>query len=143
MSLFGQTKSKMEQKKYTLQVSDSFEKTDEKHGYEIAFRRWLVREIIEQRLTTIDAVKKFNFNPSSGPSLIRDWRKKYGAEMVLPLSEMTELEKQKFDEVQKRNKALEKALEDAKMKNIALNMLIDVAEEKLKISIRKKPGAKQ
>lgn len=143
MSLFGQTKSKMEQKKYTLQVSDSFEKTDEKHVYEIAFRRWLVREIIEQRLTTIDAVNKFNFNPSSGPTLICDWRKKYGPEMVLPLSEMTELEKQKLEEVQKRNKALEKALEDAKMKNIALNMLIDVAEEKLKISIRKKPGAKQ
>ena len=56
---------------------------------------------------------------------------------------MTQLEKQKLTLLQQQLKAAEKQLEDAKMKNIALNMLIDVAEEKLKISIRKKPGAKQ
>ena len=52
-------------------------------------------------------------------------------------------EKQKVSELQKQLKVSEKALEDARMRNIALNMLIDVAEEKLHISIRKKPGAKQ
>lgn len=40
-------------------------------------------------------------------------------------------------------KALQKALEDAQLKIAALNTLIDVAEEQLKINIRKKPGAKQ
>lgn len=40
-------------------------------------------------------------------------------------------------------KALQKALEDAQFKILALNTLIDVAEEQLKINIRKKPGAKQ
>lgn len=40
-------------------------------------------------------------------------------------------------------KALQKALEDAQFKIIALNTLIDVAEEQLNINIRKKPGAKQ
>jgi predicted nucleic acid-binding Zn-ribbon protein len=40
-------------------------------------------------------------------------------------------------------KALQKALEDAQLKVAALNTLIDVAEEQLKINIRKKPGAKQ
>ena len=63
--------------------------------------------------------------------------------MVLSLPDMTAAEKQKLTLLEQQNKALEKALEDAKMKNIALDMLIDVAEEKLKISIRKKPGAKQ
>lgn len=38
---------------------------------------------------------------------------------------------------------LQKALEDAQLKIAALNTLIDVAEEQLKIKIRKKPGAKQ
>jgi hypothetical protein len=75
--------------------------------------------------------------------MIRDWRDKYTSELVLSLPEMTAEEKQKLEELQKQNKALLKALEDAKMKNIAINMLIDVAEEKLKINIRKKPGAKQ
>ena len=40
-------------------------------------------------------------------------------------------------------KTLQQALEEAKLKIVALNMLIDVAEEQFKISIRKKPGAKQ
>lgn len=38
---------------------------------------------------------------------------------------------------------LQKALEDAQLKIAALNTLIDVAEDQLKIKIRKKPGAKQ
>jgi transposase len=130
-------------KTYTIQVSDSFERTDEQFSYELSFRRWLVREIEEQRMTVADAVEQFNFNPQNGTDLIRSWRIRYAPEMVLSLPGMSEAEKQKLAALQKQNKALEKQLEDARMRNIALNMLIDVAEEKLKISIRKKPGAKQ
>jgi len=130
-------------KKFTTKVSDSFERTDEKYIYEVAFRRWLVREIEEGRITPTEAVKQFNFSPSSGLTLILDWRRKYGTEMVLTLPSMTEKEKQEMLALQKQVKAMEKQLEDARMRNIALNMLIDVAEDKLKINIRKKPGAKQ
>lgn len=133
----------MSKTEYTLKVSESFEKTDEKCDYEISFRKWLVREIEEGKLTLSEAVKRFSFNPDNGRQLISNWREKYAPDMVLSLPDMTEPEKQKMDELRKQTKALEKALEDAKMKNIALNMLIDVAEEKLKINIRKKPGAKQ
>jgi hypothetical protein len=128
---------------HTILVSDSFERTDEKCSYEIPFRRWLVRELEEQRITVADAIERFNFNPKSGYCLIQSWRNKYAPEMVLSLPDMSEADKQKLTTLQQQNKALEKQLEDARMRNIALNMLIDVAEEKLKISIRKKPGAKQ
>ena len=128
---------------HTLLVSDSFEQTDEKCNYEVSFRRWLVREIEEQRMTVAQAIERFNFNPQNGSSLIYTWRSKYAPEMVLSLADMTEAEKQKLAALQKQMKAMEKQLEDARMRNIALNMLIDVAEEKLNISIRKKPGAKQ
>jgi transposase len=111
--------------------------------YEVCFRRWLVSEIEHKKLTVSEALSRFNFSKKSGFKLIRDWRKKYGSEMVLSLPEMTAEEKQNLSKLEQQNKALEKALEAAKMKNIALNMLIDVAEEKLKISIRKKSGAKQ
>ena len=133
----------MTAKKYTNKVSESFERTDEHHEYEIGFRRWLVREIEEGKMTPSEAVKQFNFHPQKGTDIIYYWRTKYASEMVLSLPVMTEKEKQELKALQAQNKALEKALEDAKMKNIALNMLIDVAEDKLKISIRKKPGAKQ
>ena len=129
--------------KFTILVSDSFEHTDEKCNYEVPFRRWLVREIEEQRMTVPEAVKQFNFNPQNGQQLIRTWRDRYAPEMILSLADMTEAEKHKLTALQKQLKAAEKQLEDARMRNIALNTLIDVAEEKLNISIRKKPGAKQ
>lgn len=129
--------------KFTTLVSDSFEHTDDKCLYEGSFRRWLVGEIEEQKMTVVQAIERFNFNPKSGGHLIRYWREKYAPAMVLSLPDMTQSEKQKLTLLQQQLKAAEKQLEDAKMKNIALNMLIDVAEEKLKISIRKKPGAKQ
>jgi transposase-like protein len=130
-------------KKYSIMVSDSFGRTDEKHRYEPAFRRWLVREIEEGRMTVSEAVKAFNFNPQNGSSLIQSWRTRYAPEMVLNLGNMTEKEKQDLKLLKEQNKVLEKQLEDARMKNIALSLLIDVAEEKLNITIRKKPGAKQ
>ena len=136
-------RTKENKKEYTIQVSESFARTDERNNYELSFRRWLVREIEEQRMTQIEAIERFNFNPSSGHTLLYDWRKKYAPEMILALPSMTEKEKQKLEALQKQTRALEKQLEDARMRNIALNMLIDVAEDKLKISIRKKPGAKQ
>lgn len=135
--------SRKEKNKYTIMVSDSFERTDEKFSYEIPFRRWLVREIEEKRISVSEALKQYNFDPKTGMSLILSWRKKYAPEMILPLEGMTEAEKQKLAVLQQHLKDVEKQLEEATMKNIALNMLIDVAEEKLKISIRKKPGAKQ
>ena len=128
---------------YTILVSSSFEQQDEDFTYEVAFRRWLVREIEEQRLTPAQAIERFNFHPVSGYALIHKWRLKYAGEMVLYLPEMTFQEKQDLALLQARTKELEKQLEQAKMYNIALNTLIDVAEEKLKISIRKKPGAKR
>ena len=132
-----------EELKETIYVSESYEQLDRKFNYEICFRRWLVSEIEHKKLTVTEAVSRFNFSPKSGTKLIRDWRQKYGPEMVLSLPEMTAEEKQDLSKLEQQNQALQEALEAAKMKNIALNMLIDVAEEKLKISIRKKPGAKQ
>ncbi len=128
---------------YTILVSSSFEQEDEGFTYEVAFRRWLVRELEEQRLTPAQAIERFNFHPVTGYNLIYKWRLKYAHEMVLSLPEMTFQEKQDLALLQARTKELEKQLEQAKMYNIALNTLIDVAEEKLKISIRKKPGARQ
>jgi transposase-like protein len=128
---------------YTILVSDSFDQLDEKHVYEQAFRRWLVQQIEERKMSISEAIRTFNFHPANGKGMIADWRKKYAPQMVLSLPPMTTEEKQKLAALQQQVKVLEKALEHAKMKAIALDTLIDVAEDKLKISIRKKPGAKQ
>src|SRR3954468_3408287 len=134
---------KNEDKNYTVYVSESFADEKKKHSYEVAFRRWLVKELDAGRITVGDAIERFNFNPRNGRQLISDWRKRYASDIVLSLPVMTEKERQKLEALQKQIKALEKQLEDAQMKNIALETLIDVAEEQLKIQIRKKPGPKQ
>ena len=135
--------TKKNEKDHTILVSDSFNKTDENCNYEVSFRRWLVREIAEQRMTRTEAIERFNFHPNNGHAMLNYWHNQYAPELLLDLPVMTEKEKQKLEALQKQVKAMEKQLEEAKMKNIALNVLIDVAEEKLSISIRKKPGAKQ
>lgn len=130
-------------KKYTILVSDSFGNSKEKGTYEPAFRRWLVRELEAERITIAEAIERFNFNPVSGRSLIHLWRKKYASDLALTLPVMTEKERQKLESLQKQLKQMEKQLEEAQMKNTALETMIDVAEEQLKISIRKKSGPKQ
>lgn len=128
---------------YTVLVSDSFGNGKEKGTFEIAFRRWLVRELDAGRITVGDAIERFSFNPGSGPDLIRSWRKKYASDIAVTLPAMTEKERQKLEALQTKVKQMEKHLEDAQMKNIALETMIDIAEEQLKIVIRKKSGPRQ
>jgi len=128
---------------FSILVSNSFDRTDDRNAYEVSFRRWLVAQIVSKELTVSDAIRKFNFSPASGRTLIADWCKKYTNDIFPQATEMTEKEKQELSALQKQLKAMEKQLIDAKMHNIALNKLIDVAEEKLNIKIRKKSGAKQ
>lgn len=90
-------------------------------------------------MTTKEASENFHVSIS----VLYHWRDKYSSEMVLPLPDITAEEKQQVEILQKQLKQAEKKLAEASMKNIALNMLINVAEEKLKISTRKKSGAKQ
>jgi transposase len=130
-------------KDYTILVSDGFGSSKEKGTYEVAFRRWLVRELDAQRITIREAIERFNFNPNSGHALIRSWRKKYASDIAITLPVMTEKERRKLEALQKQLKQMEKQLEHAQMKNIALETMIDVAEDQLKISIRKKSGPKQ
>ena len=132
-----------EQIPYTTLVSDSFGNAQPGGTYEVAFRRWLVREIEEDRMSVAEAVERFHFNPENGRTLIYQWRQKYAPQMVVNLPVMTEKERQKMEALQKRLQQTEQQLQDAQMKNIALETLIDVAEDQLKLSIRKKPGAKQ
>lgn len=80
---------------------------------------------------------------------IKGWLLNYQEENTeLPVSNLAILKKGKVEntgskEVTPEIKALQAQLEYANLKVAALNTLIDVAEEQLKINIRKKPGTKQ
>ena len=106
-------------------------------------KRWIVREIHSGRMSFGEAKEHLSSRSKDPASLIRFWQKQYTPEIDFTLPVMTEKEKQKLDAAHKRLKELEKQLEHAQMKNIALETMIDIAEEKLRISIRKKSGPKQ
>jgi transposase-like protein len=105
-------------------------------------KRWIVREIQSGRMTIGQAREQFELQSKNPAALLRKWIKQYSSDILLTLPVMTEKERQKLDAAHKRLKQLEKQLEDAQMKNIALETMIDIAEEQLKIVIRKKSGPK-
>jgi len=108
--------------------------------YSESFKRQVVREI-ELGLTYQEAVLKYDL---SGRSLITHWRKEFSSELasIIP-KPMTPQEEKELSELKKRNEELAKSLKEASLRILGLETLIDVAEEELKIEIRKKPGSKQ
>lgn len=75
---------------------------------------------------------------------IREWLHQYKSEKVeICIEKKQPMGKKKKAAESASTAALQKALQEAELKIKALNTLIDVAEEQLKIDIRKKSGAKQ
>ncbi len=81
------------------------------------------------------------------PQSIREWLRAAEQENIeLSSRQKGDMNKKSSNDkpaADERIKVLEHALQEAQLKIAALNTLIDVAEEQLKINIRKKPGAKQ
>jgi hypothetical protein len=116
---------------------------EQKKEFTLSEKKWVVRELVAGRISQSEAIKLVEKSTTHASALISKWKKAYYPQIPFTLPVMTEKERQKLEEAHKRMKALEKQLEEAQMKNIALNTMIDIAEEQLKIVIRKKSGPKQ
>ena len=117
---------------------------EKKNPFSVAERRWLVRELDAGRISQTEALSLINEREENASlRRLQYWRTLYRSDILLTLPVMTEKEKQKLQAAQKRMKELEKQLEQSQMKNIALEAMIDIAEQELKINIRKKSGPKQ
>ena len=109
-----------------------------------AFKRHVVGEVESWRISQPEASRRYGI---LGHSTILKWCRKYGKlpsyrGMRKGLRSMDEKEKELL-RVQNENKALRQELEDARLKNVALETMVDVAERELGIPIRKKYGAKR
>jgi len=114
---------------------------NKRKSYTIAEKRSVVRAVYAG-MSISEAVVAFNIATGT---MIRRWIKNFSEENM-EISTSNPIEMPKTPTLKSDNAeiiALRKALEEANMKNRALNTLIDVAEEQLKIDIRKKSGAKQ
>ena len=110
--------------------------------YETSFRRWLVCEIESGRMSWQEARQRFNL-PYRFDMQYKQWQQKYSDEIVLTLPLMSAKERTDIQALEQRIKELEKQLEFAQMKIVAMNTVIDIAEKSYKLEIRKKFGPKQ
>ena len=112
-----------------------------------SIKRKVVRAVEQGKMSIEEARIAYNIRCGS---TIRRWKKEMkaeNAELVAPNSSVMKDKPRENKAVSSDKpadmKALQQALWEAELKVAALNTLIDVAEEQLKINIRKKPGAKQ
>jgi transposase-like protein len=104
-------------------------------------KRTIVTAIEQGRLSIKEAKTAYNIKSEK---IIRTWIAQYKSEKVeLCIDNTSAMAKDKPSSKDIEKEALQKALQEAELKIKALNTLIDVAEEQLKIDIRKKSGAKQ
>lgn len=123
---------------------DGFQKEEINYNdYEVSFRRWLVSQVDSGNMSMHEVRDRFQLKQVNIKRTLRRWQELYSEELHLSLNAMSSKERADNGKLSKRIEDLEKQLELAKMKNVALNTMIDIAEQDYKLSIRKKSGPKQ
>lgn len=117
------------------------------NSYTDDFKLKLVQEYLMSDASLSDIQKQYGIKSKSS---ISEWVRKF--DQKSPTKEEIELEKTmreqnqktpKEQELELRIKQLEKELEKERLRTLALNTMIDIAERDLKIKVRKNSGAKQ
>lgn len=106
------------------------------------------QELLSGAISYTEAMRKYSIRSSQ---TIYRWVERYhqryesNFETMNPTKEPNE-EAEKplsLEELRAKNQQLQKALDLARLENLALNTMIDIADEQLHTGIRKKSGAKQ
>lgn len=117
--------------------SEHYHQNLKRRSYTKLQKRTIVTAIEQGRMTIKEAQTAYNIKTEK---TIRDWLLCFKEEKV----DICIVTQPRMANIKPSDKqALEKALLETDLKIKALNTMIDVAEEQLKIDIRKKSGAKQ
>lgn len=121
--------------------SSHYHSTLKRKKYTALQKRTIVSAIQQGRMSIQEAQVAHNIKTKR---IIRGWLQQFAVEKVEICGQNNQPVSKKKNAASKNQPAdLQKALQEAELKIKALNTLIDVAEEQLKINIRKKSGAKQ
>jgi transposase len=121
--------------------SPNYQQHIKRKSYSNLQKRTIVSAIEQGRMSIKEAQVAYKVK---NPKSIREWLHQYKSEKVeICIEKQMPMSKKKKIPVASQTSALQKALQEAELKIKALNTLIDVAEEQLKIDIRKKSGARQ
>ena len=107
------------------------------HPQELRLR--VVKQIITGAFTIKTASAHFGMSIST----LERWCLKYSSQLSGSTDPMAKKRANESTPESERIRQLERALEDANLKILGLETIINIAEKDLKIDIRKKPGTKQ
>ena len=112
------------------------------HRYSLAFKQKVVSEIERGELNVGDAQRIYDIR---GNETIQSWIRKLGKNHLLNKVVRIEMkdEKEKVKELEKQVKVLESALAQSHVKNIALESLLECAEEHYQSDFKKNFGGKE
>jgi transposase-like protein len=110
-------------------------------SYSVCFKMRVVNEVENGFLTINEACKLYKIG---GNGTIQQWIKKYGINERLErrVHIMTNEEELELIRLRKENKRLQRSLEDSQISNMALESLLELAEEKYGINLKKNFGSK-
>ena len=117
--------------------SDIYHESIKRRSYTKLEKRTIVSAIEQGRMTLNEAKIAYQIK---NKNLINEWVRQYKVEKVYIYSD-NEVVMNKFNLISKKSE--KEVLQKAELQIKALNTLIDVASEQLKIDIRKKFGARQ
>jgi transposase-like protein len=107
--------------------------------YSDSFKREVIREIKSGFISKAEARRKYDI---PGRSTIIGWIRKFDGKTT-DYRIIMDYKKSDKEALIKRIKELERKLEDEQIRSEGLSKMIDIAEEQLKITIRKKSSTKQ
>ena len=112
------------------------------HRYSLAFKQKVVSEIERGELKIGDAQRIYDIR---GNDTIQSWIRKLGKNHLLNKVVRIEMkdEKERIKELEKQVKGLESALAQSHVKNIALESLIECAEEHYQTDLKKNFGGEE
>lgn len=110
--------------------------------FDVAFMRAVALEYQTSDLSVNQLARKYGLSHT----LTEKWIARFSLELsgeTLTLPPMTPEEQKALEALKKQNEELLKRLELAHLKITGLGLMIDQAEQELKVDIRKKSGTKQ
>ena len=112
-----------------------------KQAYSESFKRKVVFEVHSGLINKDEARRRYNI---PGKTTVLNWCRLYGKVEEIPEEAMTDKEvlMKELEQLRKENERLAKDLETAELKAFAYEKLIEVAEKRLGIEIKKKIGEK-
>ena len=106
--------------------------------YSDDFKTKVVNEVLTGQISKESARRKYGIG---GSTTVLKWIRKLEGSKPKRLF-MSEKREKTVEELQVEIELLKRQLEYEKLRSEAFDVMIDIAEEEFKISIRKKPGAK-